>query len=110
MNKKTTFNEFKKWLDTDLDADPCEWCLKLPEETMKKETNLIGQKVKSKISVERLMKRMSTDDINDQDIAEDFCRNGGMVVDIDDQQLLIEVENGTFLLKKCFVKLIKTAS
>lgn len=91
-----SLNDFKKWMSSQTDK---------PTRKSRSHTELVGTMIESKLSVKRLMGKMIVDEGDTKELAEDFKAHGGIVVDSDkDENLLIEVDSGTFMLPKFFVK------
>ncbi len=92
-----SLSHFKKWMSEQTDR---------PKTQSQKE--LIGFFVESKINTKRLVGKIKSPDGDVVEIAREFRRSGGKILDMDlDNNLLIEVESGTFTLPKCFVRKIK---
>jgi translation initiation factor 1 (eIF-1/SUI1) len=98
MNKQRNDNlfspfnlsHFKKWMNHQHDT--------------KSETNIVGLKVESKISFKKLISRIESEDDNLEEIAKDFKKNGGVITDMNENNILIEVESGCFTIHKMYVK------
>lgn len=89
-----SLNDFKKWMSKQHDKPS-------------KERNLIGLHVESKLGLRRLRTKIeSTDDDYDIDeMAKDFKRRGGIITDADSSNnLTVEVDSGSFVIHKIFVK------
>jgi hypothetical protein len=94
---KLSLNDFKKWMARQPDK-PVPPAVRLAKE-------LIGTYVESKLGVKRLINQMTAESGEPQELAKDFRRYGGVVVQVDrDHNFLIEVESGTFSLPKYFVR------
>ena len=65
-----SLNDFKKWMASQTDKP-----------TRKSHghayANLVGLEVESKISPKRLVRKITVDEGDAQELAEDFCENGG---------------------------------
>lgn len=66
--------------------------------------SIIGLTVESKINKKRLSSEIEVQDGETKDIIKDFYENGGTVTDVDGNIFLIEVDSGTFLIDKTFVR------
>jgi len=88
-----SLNDFKKWIST-------------KKEPRNFNAKLIGCYIESKLSPKRLIKRMSIDQGDIKEMAKDFKRYGGTVLDVEkDGMLLVEVSSGSFRISKYFVVL-----
>lgn len=88
-------NDFKKWMQ------------KQDEQSAQMEDNdnsIVGISVKSKINKRKLYERIDVEDGAIEELVADFRENGGTVVDVDGEHLMIEVESGSFYIPKKFVK------
>jgi hypothetical protein len=65
---------------------------------------LIGLKVESKIAAKRIAKHVISCDGDLKEICEDFKKNGGLILETEDVNFLIEVDSGTFKVHRCFVR------
>lgn len=94
---KEFFNleDFKKWMESQSSK----------RHSMHNDDSLIGKKVTSRINSEKLTEKMEIEDGEIEDLVEEFKKKGGMVADTDGQKLLIEVESGSFILSKNYVKI-----
>jgi hypothetical protein len=91
-----SLNDFKKWMASQTDK---------PTRKSRNHAEIVGTMIESKIGVKRLMSKMLVDEGDVRELAEDFKEHGGVVVDSDkDEILLIEVDSGTFMLPKFFVR------
>ena len=83
-------NDFKKWMSHQQD----------------KKTNAVGSQVESKVSVKKLLSRIETEE-EIEEVAKDFKKNGGIIVEANGQKIKIEVDSGEFLIHKMYVKQVK---
>lgn len=101
MNKRSDNNgdpfgpfnlsDFKKWMEHQQDA--------------KARPNMVGVQVESKIPYKKLVSRIIESEEGEViDVAKDFKRNGGTVTDVDGHNFLIEVDSGSFLIHRMYVK------
>lgn len=93
---KEFFNleDFKKWMESQVSK----------RYSMHNDDDLMGKKVTSKISSEKLMEKIEIEDGEIEELVEEFKKKGGMVADTDGKKLLIEVESGSFILSRNYVK------
>ena len=91
-----SLNDFKKWMSHQNDE---------PKKSSHQE-HLIGLRVESKLSTKRLINRITPEeDCDVEEMAKNFRRDGGVILEIDDDyNLLIEVDSGTFTIPRFFVR------
>ena len=82
-------NCFRKWMKKERDNLP--------------NKSLIGSLVESKISLKRLITRMETQEGDLEEVAKDFHKNGGTIIEENGYNLLIEVSTGNFLIHKTYL-------
>jgi hypothetical protein len=93
-----SLNDFKKWMTSQKQVTP--------EERRKYE--LAGVRVESKLGLKRLPSKMSTEDGDLLELAREFRRFGGTILESDeDNNVLVEVDSGSFLIPRIFVRKIK---
>lgn len=81
------------------------WMSKQKKES--KKSKLRGCIVESKLSLKRLVTKMDVDVGNLDEMAKEFKRRGGIVLECDgDNILLVEVHSGTFRVPKYFVNVL----
>jgi hypothetical protein len=89
-----SLNDFKKWMS------------KQKFEYVRK-PRYKGYFAESKLGIKRLTGKIEIEAGSLLDIAKDFKKNGGVILDCsNDNLLLIEVSSGTFKIPKFFVKII----
>ena len=92
---KLSLDDFKRWMKSNSKTFQTE---QLPN-------RLVGLKVESKVSVSKIYSKMTTEDLgSEEEIAEDFVKNGGKIADVDGKSLLIEVESGSFFINRCYIR------
>lgn len=69
----------------------------------------IGKEVRTKVSEQKLLEKIETEDDAEMCVAE-FVENGGTVVMVEGKKVQIEVESGTFYLPRFCVKIQKDQS
>lgn len=84
-------SDFKKWMKNQ------------PEENTK-EVDLIGVKVEAKVPLKKLLSHMDVQDGDLVEVAKDFRKNGGVVSDWTDNNVLVEVDSGNFVIHKMYIK------
>lgn len=82
--------DFKKWMEGQ------------DESPYKK--NFVGVFVESKIHLKKLMHRMDVQEGELEKIAEDFQENGGIINEVDGHHFLINVDSGSFIIHRMYVK------
>ena len=92
---KLSLDDFKHWMETHQEEHHME----------RPRDSFIGICVepKSTLSPKRLMTKMQTDEENLSEIAADFQQYGGVVVDVDGMNFMIEVDSGKFSIHRCYV-------
>lgn len=84
------FGDFKKWMKHQNDE--------------KSKTNMIGLQVESKIPFKRLISRIESQVGEIEEIAKDFKKNGGTISNVDGQNVIIEVNSGSFIIHRMYIK------
>lgn len=84
-------SDFKKWMDNQHDA--------------KSKPDMIGLAVESKVNLKKLVSRIEVQDDEDiEEVAKEFKKNGGTIVDVDGHNVLVEVDSGSFTIHRMYVK------
>lgn len=85
-------NDFKKWMGGQHDN--------------KSKSHMIGLEVESKVSYKKLLSRIIEMDEGDsiEEVAKDFKENGGVISEMDGPNILIEVDSGSFIIHRMYVK------
>ena len=91
MSKDFSLDNFKKWMETQCNDSDI--------------NNIEGQEVYAKISKRKLMEKIDVEDGDDEEVSNDFLKNGGTVVESDGRLLLIQVESGNFYLEQKYIKI-----
>ncbi|MHA2428133.1 MAG: hypothetical protein ACXADB_08935 [Candidatus Hermodarchaeia archaeon] len=87
-------NDFKKWMRDQED-----------QESMKVEKiDLTGTEVESKVNSKRLVENMWPENGQEIELALDFRKNGGKILEVVGKNFLIEVSSGTFSIPRNYVK------
>jgi hypothetical protein len=87
-------NDFKKWMKDQED-----------QEAMKAEKiDLAGTEVESKVNSRRLVENMWTEEGHEIELALDFRKNGGKILEVSGRDFLIEVSSGRFTIPRNYVK------
>lgn len=91
-----SLNDFRKWMS------------KQKFESSSK-SRFRGRVAESKLSIKRLVRKMDVDQGDLYEMAKDFKRRGGTILECDsDNILLIEVKSGTFRIPKFFVQILNS--
>jgi hypothetical protein len=91
-----SLNDFRKWMS------------KQRFESSRK-SKYRGCVVESKLSLKRLVTKMDVDEGDLNEMAKDFKRRGGTILECDgDNILLVEVRSGTFRIPKFFVQVLNS--
>ena len=85
-----SLNEFKKWMESQSEHEASR--------------NQVGTQVESKISLKKLLEKIEPQEGELYEIAKEFKRDGGTLVEMDGQALLIEVNAGRFIISRLFVR------
>lgn len=86
-----SLSDFKKWMHGQQQDKPFE-------------EELIGCQVEPKIGLRKLLTKMESEEDDTHGLATDFRRNGGVVTDVDGQNLMVEVKSGNFVIGKQYVR------
>lgn len=95
------FDDFKKWMDTQKEDVGS---LSRPSKSSRF-NEMVGKSVYPKLSGKRLATRMTVEEGDLAELVKDFRKNGGKVIRVDEQILIIEVGGGSFGIPKYFVTL-----
>lgn len=93
-----SLNDFRKWIASKKD------------ERAEKKSPLIGRCVESKISAKRVAVRMTNEEGSSRKLAKEFKEFGGTIIGVEGDELLIEVDSGTFRIPKFLVRIAKPSS
>jgi hypothetical protein len=84
------FGNFKKWMK------------KQPDVSSK--SNMVGFQVESKVTFKKLLSRIDTQDGILEDVAKTFKKSGGIIKEVDGNNVLIEVDSGSFIIHRMYIK------
>ncbi len=84
-----SLNEFKKWMEDHSDHD---------------KSHQVGTKVESKINLKKLLEKIEPEKGELCKLAKDFKREGGTLLQMDGQALLVEVRSGSFVISRLYVR------
>ena len=91
------FNDFRKWVNSQKDESP----IKKHEDKLQ-----AGALVESKVSAKKIMVRMDIQEGDEEEIAKEFKQKGGTISEIDGNDILIDVDSGSFIIHKAYIKAI----
>jgi Fe2+ transport system protein FeoA len=75
-----------------------------PDEGKARHAITTGLQVESKVPVRKLLARMGVQDGEELEVAREFCKNGGIIADIDGHNVLVEVDGGSFTIHRMYIK------
>lgn len=81
---------FKKWMKNQPDVSS--------------KSNIVGLQVESKVTLKKLLTRIDTQNGILEQVAKDFKKSGGVITEVDGQNVLIEVDSGSFIIHRMYVK------
>jgi hypothetical protein len=92
-----SLNDFRKWVG------------KQKRESRSIKSKYKGSIIESRLSLKRLVTKMDVDQGELFEMAKDFKRRGGTILECDgDNILLVEVRSGTFRIPKLFVTILSS--
>ncbi len=93
-----SLNDFRKWMTKQKD-----------QPSRNEQSNLIGTFVEPRLSARKTATKMKSQDSDIQEMAIDFKNYGGLVLEMDkEQNVLIEVDSGTFKIPTFFIMSFKS--
>jgi len=106
-NKETKFitnKEFKKWLDGQKGLSAFS---NISERVFKPVPDFIGKEAIAKVSRNKVLQRIKSenDNIDPEDLVDDFMENGGLILSTKGKNLYIESSSGSFYLPRFCVKI-----
>lgn len=66
----------------------------------------IGKEVRTKVSEQKLLERIETED-DAETLVTEFVENGGAILSVEEKRVQIEVDSGTFFLPRFCIKIMK---
>ena len=84
-------SDFKKWVTTH-------------SENENENNSIIGKKIKAKSGIENFDEKISLEMGDEYDVVKQFLEFGGIVTEQDGNKFLIEVDAGSFVCHKRFLK------
>ena len=88
-----SLDDFKKWMKQhgDFSMD-------------RNHQSLEGTLIESKIPMRKLLDKITSEEGNTTDLAEDFIDNGGVIHEVNDTNFLVKVDKGLFYISRKYVK------
>lgn len=74
------------------------------------EDEFIGREVYPRVSESKLLRKIQPEEGDAEDLVEDLCENGGMILGTNGKDLLIEVGCGSFYIPRFCLKIKKLNS
>lgn len=99
MTRKLYVSDFKNWLSEQHGMTEF-FSLRSPEE------ELVGKKVRSRVSENKLLEKIETD-FDPVCVVQEFVEGGGEISAVDGKRYQIEVESGNFTVPRLYVKVKK---
>jgi len=102
-NKKISLQDFKNWIAEQKDLSSF-FNLGIDQENPY--DKYVGKSVRTKVSKNKLMEKVDTD--NDaESLIDEFIEEGGTIIAVEEKRIQIEVESGEFYLPRFCVKINK---
>lgn len=89
---KLSFDDFKRWMKNQ------------PIKEGPSSKTILGTWVEPKVNKKKLMEKISSEDAEIEDLVLDFKRDGGIILEKIGKEFLIEVDSGTFIIPRNYVK------
>ena len=86
-------SDFKKWVNNHSEED-------------NKKSSMVGMKVKAKNNIENFEEKIEIEMGDELEVVKEFIKNGGVVSEQEGNKFLIDVESGSFVCHKRFIKKI----
>lgn len=86
-----SLSDFKKWMHNQQQDQPLQ-------------EDLVGIEVEPKIGLKKLLAKMECDEDDPHSVAREFRKHGGTVVDMDGDNLMVEVDSGSFVIARQYIK------
>lgn len=90
-----SLDNFKKWMKHQDKEQHCP--------TVRAKT-LIGLNVESKLPIKRLLAKLEAENGKPTSLAREFGVQGGTIIGVDGKRFLIEVNEGSFYIHRCYVR------
>lgn len=89
------FDDFKKWMNNQEDKS---------SSRKNKKNTFEGISVESKVGVSKLVSKIQESDVSVYEIAKDFFENGGVIVESEDKNFLIQTDLGNFSIHRSYIR------
>lgn len=89
------FNDFRKWINSQKDDSPAKKC---------ENKFQVGTLVESKVSIKKIIARMEIQEGEEEEVAKEFKQKGGTISEIDENEIMIDVDSGSFIIHKAYVR------
>ena len=101
MSKKADFSldNFKKWMEEQSTE-------KSPIESENSNMSFIGVQVEPKIGFKKLISKIEIDEGDEEEVCNEFLEDGGVIVDCEDKEFLVEVNSGKFYINRSYIRKI----
>lgn len=102
-NRPISLQDFKKWLSEEKDLGDF---FNIGREVEDPNEKFIGNAARTKVSEQKLMEKIHTED-DAEILVREFVEDGGTVLSVEGKKVQIEVESGTFYVPRFCVKIRK---
>jgi hypothetical protein len=96
LDNKFSPDNFKKWVQEHKDQF---------EPKLLKKSMVIGTLVESKIGMKKLINNVTVQSGTSKQIIKDFLRYGGTIEEVKGSEVLIKVDNGSFLISEELIRI-----
>ncbi len=103
MNKPLSISDFKNWLS---EQQGMSEFFNIGKGSEDPDEQYIGHEVRSKVSEQKLLEKIETDEDAEQ-LVQEFLTEGGTVLAIEGKRVTVEVESGEFVIPRFCVKIKK---
>lgn len=100
-NRPLSVEAFKDWLSEQNDGK-----FVIGRENRSTSESIIGRTVRSKVSEKKILSKIEAE-CDAHDIGIDFFENGGTIIAVDGNRLMVETDGREFYIPRFCVKLIK---
>jgi hypothetical protein len=104
-NKPISLKEFKNWLSDQKDLGNF-FNIHRDDSVEDENEKFIGKPCRSKVSEQKLLEKIETDQ-DPEEMVREFFEDGGSVLSIEGKKIQIETEGGSFYLPRFCVKIKK---
>jgi hypothetical protein len=108
MKKPISLHDFKNWLSNQPDmTEFFNIGATQEDEPERKYQKYIGCEVVAKVSPQKLLEKIETEESDPESLIEEFVADGGTVSDVEGKTVIINTDSGTFSLPRFCVTLRK---